>query len=157
MEALSHANFCVCSYNWDRGVPQHCWCHNWGAGIAQWLEHWSCDWKVAGSNPCRSGGRIFFSRVNLLCWLIFWYPFHPCVTTVACKRPQSFCQSAGGRLQLNMHAPYVCGFAWSDMVHGVHRICWDGSSFMWHQPRQRCKYTTLVDIQKCAIKSYSLM
>jgi len=27
-------------------------------------------------------------------------------------------KSAGGRLQLNTHAPYVCGFAWSDMVHG---------------------------------------
>ena len=32
-------------------------------GTAQWLEHWTCDWKVAGSNPCRSGGRIFFSMV----------------------------------------------------------------------------------------------
>ena len=31
----------------------------------------------------------------------------------------------------------------------------DGISFMWHQPCQRCKYTTLVDIQKHAIKSYS--
>ena len=31
----------------------------------------------------------------------------------------------------------------------------DGSSFMWHQPCQRCTYTTLVDNQKCAIKSYS--
>ena len=31
----------------------------------------------------------------------------------------------------------------------------DGSSFMWHQPCQRCKYTTSVDIQnkkKRAIK-----
>ena len=27
-------------------------------------------------------------------------------------------KSAGGRLQLNTHAPYVCGFARSDMVHG---------------------------------------
>ena len=34
-----------------------------GAGIAQWLECRIRDWKVAGSNPCRSGGRIFFSRV----------------------------------------------------------------------------------------------
>ena len=28
---------------------------------------------------------------------------------------------------------------------------------MWHQPCQRCKYTTSVDIQKRAIKGYSLM
>ena len=39
----------------------------WGAGIAQWLERRTRDRKVAGSNPCRSGGRIFFSRVNFLC------------------------------------------------------------------------------------------
>ena len=63
-----------------------------GAGIALWLEHWTRDWKVAGSNPCWNGGRIFFFRVDFLCWLLFWYPFHPRVTTVARKRPRSFCQ-----------------------------------------------------------------
>ena len=63
-----------------------------GAGIAQWLEHRTRDWKVAGSNPCWNGGRIFFSRVNFLCWLLFRYPFHPRVTAVARKRPRSFCQ-----------------------------------------------------------------
>ena len=39
----------------------------WGAGIAQWLERRTRDRKVVGSNPCWSGGRIFFSRVNFLC------------------------------------------------------------------------------------------
>ena len=63
-----------------------------GAGIAQWLERRTRDWKVAGSNPCWSGGRIFFSRVDFLCWLLFRYPFHPCVTTVARKKSRSFCQ-----------------------------------------------------------------
>ena len=89
-----------------------------GAGIAQWLERRTRDWKVTDTNPCWSGGRIFFSRVNFLCWLLFRYPFHTHVTTVARKRSRSFCQSAGGRLQLNTHTPYVCGFAWSDMEHG---------------------------------------
>ena len=65
---------------------------NWGAGIAQWLEHRTRDWKVAGSNPCWNGGRIFFSRVDFLCWLLFRYPFHPRVTTVARKKSRSFCQ-----------------------------------------------------------------
>ena len=63
-----------------------------GAGIVQWLERRICDWKVAGSSPCRSGGRIFFSRVNFLCWLLLRYPFHPRVTAVARKRSRSFCQ-----------------------------------------------------------------
>ena len=74
-----------------------------GAGIAQWLERRTRDWKVAGSNPCWNGGRIFFSRVDFLCWVLFLtlisVSFHPRVT-----------KSAGGRLQLNTHTPYVCGF-----------------------------------------------
>ena len=92
----------------------------WGAGIAQWLERRTCYWKVVGSDPCWSGGRIFFSRVNFLCWLLFWYLFHPRVTAAAGKRPWLVIlpKSAGGRLQLNTHTPYICGFAWSDMVHG---------------------------------------
>ena len=44
----------------------------WMAGIAQWLEQRTPDWKVVGSNPCWSGGRIFLSGVNFLCWLLFW-------------------------------------------------------------------------------------
>ena len=62
------------------------------SGIAQWLKRWTRDWKVAGSNPCRSSRRIFFSRVDFLCWLLLWYLFHSCVTTVARKRSQPFCQ-----------------------------------------------------------------
>ena len=50
------------------------------AGIACCLERRTRDRKVASSNPCRSGGRMFFSRVNFVRWL------------VACKRPRSFCQ-----------------------------------------------------------------
>ena len=57
------------------------------------FEHWTHDRKVVGSSPGRSGGRIFFSRVNFLCWLLFLYPFPPpCVTAVADKRSRSFCQ-----------------------------------------------------------------
>ena len=55
-------------------------------------EHRTRDWKVAGSNPCWNGGRIFFSRVDFLCWLLFRYPFHPRVTTVARKKSRTFCQ-----------------------------------------------------------------
>ena len=37
-----------------------------GAGMAQRLERRTRDRQVAGSNPCWSGGRIFFSRVDFL-------------------------------------------------------------------------------------------
>ena len=42
-----------------------------GAGIACWLQRRTRGWQVASSNPGRSGGRIFFSRVNCVCWLLF--------------------------------------------------------------------------------------
>ena len=46
-----------------------------------------------------------------------------------------------------------------DMVHGCMvyteraETDFSGSRFLWHQPCQRCKYTTSVDIQKRAIKT----
>ena len=119
------------------------------AGIAQCLQRWTHDQKVAGSNPCRSGGRIFFSRVNFLYWLLFQYP------RVASKKSQSFCQ----KCRWQVTAKHTCTLRMSLCMkwqgawwYGVHRMRWDGSSFMWHQPCQRCKYTTSVDIQKRAIK-----
>ena len=84
------------------------------------------DWKVAGSNPCRNGGRIFFSRVNFLCWLLFLYPFHPRVTAVACKRSQSFCQKR--RWQVTAKHAYtlrmwLCMMWHGTWLYGVHRTC----------------------------------
>ena len=123
-----------------------------GAGIAQWLEHQTHDRKVVGLNPCRSSGINFFSGVNFLCWLLFQYPFYPCVIAVACKRSWSVCQSAGGRLQINTHTPYIRGFARSDMVHGCMVYTERAEMAAEHQPCPRCKYTTSVDSQKCTTK-----
>ena len=125
------------------------------AGITQWLERRTRDRKVAGSNPCRRGGRILFSRVNFLCWLLLWYPFHPHVTAVARKRPRSFRQKC--RWQVTAKRAYTLRMwlcmKWHDAwLYGVHRTRRDGSSFMWHQPCQRCKYTTSVDIWKTRYK-----
>ena len=44
---------------------------------------------------------------------------------------------------------------WCMVVWCTQNLHRDGSSFMWHQPYQCCKYTTLVDIQqqqKSAVK-----
>ena len=41
---------------------------------------------------------------------------------------------------------------WSMVVWCTPDLHQDGCSFMWLQPCQCCKYTTSVDIQKCAIK-----
>ena len=42
---------------------------------------------------------------------------------------------------------------WRMVVWCTQNLRRDGSSFMWHQPCQRSKYTTLVDIQKHTIKA----
>ena len=56
------------------------------------VERRNRDRKVVSSNPGRSGGRIFFSRVSCVCWLLFGVHSNPLVTAVACKRPKPFCQ-----------------------------------------------------------------
>ena len=95
-----------------------------GAGVAQWLERRTRDRKVAGSNPCWGGGRIFFSRVNFLCWLLFRYPFHPRVTAVARKRPRSSCQKRRWQVATK-HAytlrMWLCMKWHGAWLYGVHR------------------------------------
>ena len=52
-----------------------------------------------------------------------------------------------------MHLTYVAlrEVTWCMVVSCTQNLRRDGSSFMWHQPHQSCKYTTSVDIQKCAV------
>ena len=122
----------------------------------------SGDSSVVRAQDSWSKGRGF-SRVNFLCWLLFRYPFHPRVTAVARKRPRSFCSKRRWQVTAK-HAHtwrmWLCMKWHGAWLYGVHRTRRDwlsGSRFLWHQPCQRCKYTTSVDIQKRAIKSYSLM
>ena len=63
------------------------------------------DQKVASSNPSRSRGRIFFSRVNFVCWLLFGVCSIPMLPQWHVKDPSHSAKSAGGRLHLNMHKP----------------------------------------------------
>ena len=76
--------------------------HYW---IACWLECLTHNWKVASSNPGRSGGRIFFSRVNLVCWFLFSVCSSLMLPQWHVKDPGQFAKSAGGRLHLNRHTP----------------------------------------------------
>ena len=92
----------------------------------QWLERRTRDWKVAGSNPCRSGGRIFFFKVDFLCWLLFRYPFYPRVTAVARKKSRSFCQKC--RWQVTAKHAYtlrlwLCMKWYGAWLYGVHSTC----------------------------------
>ena len=98
------------------------------------------------------GGRIFFSRVDFLCWLLVRYPFHPLVTTIARKRSRSFCQKCRWQVtaKTRIHLTYVAlhEVTWSMVVWCTQDLRRDGCSFMWHQSCQRRKYTTSVDIKK---------
>ena len=73
--------------------------------IACWLERRTRDRKVASSNPGRNGGRIFFSRVNFVCWLLFGVRSTPVLPQWHVKVPCHSAKSADGRLHLNTHTP----------------------------------------------------
>ena len=79
-------------YNVLVNVNAICTCMWTEAGIAQWLEHRTRDRKVAGSNPCWSGGRIFLLQGQLSVLTLISVSVPPRVTTVARKRPRSCCQ-----------------------------------------------------------------
>ena len=100
------------------------------------------------------------NSISFFLFSLFQYLFHPRVTAVARKRPRSFCQ----KCRQQVTAKHTCTLCmWLCMkwhgtwLYGVHKTRQGGSSFMWHQPRQCCKYTTLVDIKEHALKSYSLV
>ena len=65
------------------------------------------DWKFASSNPGRSGGRIFFSRVNFLCWLLFGVRSTPVLPWLHVKDPGHSAKSAVSRLDINTHASFT--------------------------------------------------
>ena len=90
-----HMMQCVCSV-----------CTVWG-GIACWLERRTHDWNVASLNPGRSGGRIFFSIVNFVCWPLFSVRSTPMSLQWQIKDSGHSAKSAGGRLHLNMHTPLM--------------------------------------------------
>ena len=64
------------------------------------VERRTRDRKVASSNPGRRGGRIFFSRVNFVFWLL---SLHPVLPQWHVKDPCHSAKSEGGRLHLNTH------------------------------------------------------
>ena len=127
--------------------------HTGGAGIAHWLERRTRDWKVAGSNPCWNGGRIFFSRVDFLCWLLFRYPFHPRVTTVARKKSRSFCQKC--RWQVTAKHAYTlrisvaCIEPCFGIGHNLSLICQMTSEDIKHQLIIITPHRCIVSLSPC--------
>ena len=69
--------------------------------------------------------------------LLFWYPFHTCVTEVARKRSRSFCRKCRWKVTAK-HAytlrMWLCMKWQGAWLYGVQRTRRYGSSFTWHQP-----------------------
>ena len=63
------------------------------------------DRMVESSNPGRSGGIIFFSRVNFVCWLLFGVRSTSMLRQWHVKDPGHSAKSAGGKLHLHTHTP----------------------------------------------------
>ena len=76
------------------------------AEIPWWLERRTRDRKVASSNPGRSGGKIFFSRVNFVCWLLFGVRSTPVLPQWHVKDPSHSAKTAGGRFHQSTHTPW---------------------------------------------------
>ena len=69
------------------------------------VVHRTRDRGVASSNLGRSGGQIFISSVNFVCWFLFGVHSAPVLPQRHVKDPSYSAKSAGGRLPLNTHTP----------------------------------------------------
>ena len=69
------------------------------------VERRTRDRKVASSKPGRSGGKMFFSRVNFVCWLLFGVHSTPMLPQWHVKDTDHSATSAGGRLHLKTYTP----------------------------------------------------
>ena len=80
-----------------------------------WVESWARYWKVASSSPGRSGERVFFSRVNFLCWLLFGVCSTSALLQWHVKGSCHSAKSTGVRFHLNTHTP-ITQWSWSGLT-----------------------------------------
>ena len=78
---------------------------NWFPACAFFFFKWRLARMVASSNPGLNDGRIFFSRVNFVCWLLFGVRSTVVLPQWHVKDPGHSAKSASGRLLLNTHTP----------------------------------------------------
>ena len=142
-------------------ISQHCCIRGGGGGGGnEWLSGYSAGLVIERSRvriPAGAAGEFSFLWSTFSADSYFGIRSTPVIPQQHVNDPEHSAKSAGGRLQLNTHAPYVYGFAWSDMVHGclvyteraeIAAVSCGTShaSAVSTQPCQRCKYTISVDI-----------
>ena len=103
-------------------------CHHTWANMGSWdsllIERWICDQKDASSNPSRSVQRIFFSRVNFVCWLLFGVSSKPLLQQWHTKYPGQSAKSSAGGLHLHTHTP-MTQWSWSGLLCHCLDIVWE--------------------------------
>ena len=87
-----------------------------------------------------------------MCRLLFWYPFHPCVTKVAHKRSWSFCQKCRWQVTAK-HTSTLC------MWLNLHEVTWHGVhnapiSLGMHQP---CNNQTILDTHTTSVDIQNML
>ena len=75
--------------------------NNKGSQDSMLVQHQSHDQNVASLNPGRGSRRIFFSRVNFWCLLLFGVRSTPVLPQWYVNDPGHSAKSAGGKLHLN--------------------------------------------------------
>ena len=75
---------------------------SWDSFLARAPDSWL---KACGFESWQEHRRIFFSRVNFVCWLLFRVCSTPMLLQWHVKDPGHSAKSAGGRLHLNTHTP----------------------------------------------------
>ena len=133
----------------------------WGMGIAQW---WSTGlmckrswvWVPAGAEGTFSPPESTFCADSYFCICST-----PMLLQQHTKDPSHYAKSASGRLQLNMHAPYLCGFEQSDTVNWC-MVVWCTQNMHWdtavsHGTSHVSTVTTSVDIRNVLCKSKPLI
>ena len=75
---------------------------NWDSLLVRAPDSWS---KGCEFESDRSGGRIFFSRFKLVCWILLGVRSTPVSPQRHVNAPGHSANSAGGMLHLNTHTP----------------------------------------------------
>ena len=116
-----------------------------------WVEHQICDWKVASSNPGKSSGRIFFSRVNFACWL--WFSVHSTLVLLQwhIKDLGHSAKSAGGGLHLNNRTP-LTHRSRSGLTMPLSSVVWEPIQKSSHATCQRTfGHSRLISLSHCGL------
>ena len=97
----------------------------WGAGKACWLERWTHDQKGCEFESQQERWQNFPLQSQLCVLTHIQCPFHPHITTVARKRPRSFCQKC--RWQVTPNHAYTLDPSQSEWAYyaTVQAECWN--------------------------------